>query len=130
MLALEVRGQLTDVGAPLCCLPLDVSVDHDLLSACVQVLQGTGHVTGYLQPPVVCGVWSIPTVSAAMGLPWSGEVIFILQVAVERPAWQEWVEQAEVRTVITISQDPEQVGVAQPARGRSEEGEEEGEGEE
>ena len=54
------------------------------------------------------------------GLPGSGEIVTVLQVAIKRASWEERVEEAEVRTVITISQDPEQVGVAQPAKGESE----------
>lgn len=52
----------------------------------------------------------------ATGLPWSGEVVCVLQVAVKGASREEWVEQAEVRAIVTVSQDPEQVGVAQPAK--------------
>lgn len=61
---------------------------------------------------------NVLTVSMATGLPGSGEIVTVLQVAIERASWEERVEEAEVRTVITVPQDPEQVGVAQPAKGR------------
>lgn len=61
-------------------------------------------------PPVAaCGTsgCSILTVVMVTGLPWSGEVVCVLQVAVKGASRKEWVEQAEVRAIVTVSQDPE-----------------------